>query len=97
MKKDKVKVIDEVLNEDRIRQFLDLEAPEGENPDFHRLQKAYRGMPAQYFETFVELFVNAGGNINARSSLGETLLQHIQQHRHSKDYLDILKQFKALD
>ncbi len=90
MKKDKIKVLDEVLNEDRIKQFLVLDAPAGENPDFHRLQKAYRGMPAVYFEEFIELFVEAGGNINAQSARGETLLQQIQTHKKSAEYQEIL-------
>ena len=90
MKKDKVKVLDEVLTEDRIKQFLSLEPPEGENVDFHRLQKAYRGMPVQYFETFVEYFVNAGGDINARSRKGDTFLQSINDHKQSSEYRNIL-------
>jgi hypothetical protein len=90
MKKDKVKVLDEVLNEDRIRQFLSLEPPANENADFHRLQKAYRGMPAQYFETFVKLFLEDGGDISAKSSQGKTLLDELENHKQAQAYRDIL-------
>ena len=91
MKKDKVKVLDEVLNEERIKQFLEIEAPRNENTDFHRLQKAYRGMPAQYFEEFVAFFIVVGGDINAQSSQGENILQHISNHKPSKAYRNILQ------
>lgn len=95
MKKDKVKVIDEVLNEDRIKQFLFLEAPDGENPDFHRLQKAYRGLPAHYFETFLHFFVDAGGDVNALSHTGKTIFQTVNEHTQSDHYRDILASFGA--
>lgn len=90
MKKDKIKVLDEVLTEDRIRSFLELEAPENENPDFHRLQKAYRSMPAEYFELFIDFFIEAGGNINAKSQLGNTILQEISTHNKAEAYRKIL-------
>ena len=90
MKKDKVKVLDEVLNEERIKEFLSLIPPSDENADFHRLQKAYRGMPAQYFEDFIALFLEAGGDINASSQSGETLLQSMNGHKQSFAYQQIL-------
>ena len=90
MKKDKIKILDEVLTEDRIKSFLELEAPADENEDFHRLQKAYRSMPAEYFELFVEFFIEAGGNINATSQQGLTLLQEINTHGKSDEYQKIL-------
>lgn len=95
MKKDKVKILDEVLNEDRIKSFLLLEPPAGVNADFHRLQKAYRGMPAEYFEIFIDFFVDAGGDINAASPQGNTLLQEISKHKKAEPYKDILLAAKA--
>jgi len=91
MKKDKVKILDEVLTEDRIKEFLILQAPAGENADFHRLEKAYRGMPAQFFQVFVDLFVKAGGDINATSASGQSLLQTISKHKQSAEYREILE------
>lgn len=91
MKKDKIKILDEVLSEERIKQFLNLEAPTGENADFHRLQKAYRSMPAQYFEIFLEFYLEEGRDINIRSKNGETLLQVLQKHKQANDYIELLK------
>ncbi len=95
MKKDKVKVLDEVLSEERIQSFLELEAPEGENPDFHILQKAYRGMPPQYFEIFLGFYTEQKRDLNAQSAQGETLLQHISQHKQASEYINLLQQAGA--
>jgi hypothetical protein len=91
MKKDKAKVLDEVLSEERIEEFLSLEPPANENADFHRLQKAYRGMPPQYFEIFLELFKSNGGDINAHSQQGNTLIECIQSHKQAQAYVELLE------
>lgn len=91
MKKDKIKVLDEVLSEERIKQFLTIDAPSGETPDFHRLQKAYRGMPPQYFEIFLDFYKEQGRDINVTSKHGETLLQSIQSHKQATPYIELLK------
>jgi len=95
VKKDKLKVLDEVLSEDRIKQFLELLPPAGENADFHQLQKAYRGMPPQYFELFLEFFTENKRDINAVSHQGLTLLQEISKHKQAKEYADLLIRFGA--
>ena len=41
-KKDKEKVIDPVWDEARVREFLKLEPPQGENADHHRRQSPTR-------------------------------------------------------
>lgn len=96
MKKDKLKILDEVLSEERIKQFLMLEAPAGENPDFHCLQKAYRGMPPQYFEILLDFYKEAGKDINATSKQGKTLLQEIKHHKQAKEYIELLKAAGAI-
>lgn len=90
MKKDKVKVLDEVLTDDRIKEFLELEAPLSENTDFHRLVKAYRGMPPQYFDRFLTFFIEIKGDINAPSTKGDTILSIAKSHSQSQDYIDLL-------
>ena len=90
MKKDKVKVTDEVLSDERIKGFLNAEAPQGENQDFHRLNIAYRGMPPQYFERFLDFFIEQKGDINAQSSSGQNLLSQVQAHKLSQAYAELL-------
>ena len=70
LKKDKQKVLGEVFDDERIKTFLLFEPPKGHNRDFHLLEKAYRGMKAENFATFVEFFVTEGHDINARNSDG---------------------------
>ncbi|WP_461517001.1 PA4642 family protein [Porticoccus sp.] len=91
LKKDKQKVLGEVFDDERIKSFLQYEAPEGVNPDFHILEKAYRGMMAENFETFIKFFLEAGHDINATNPDGNTLFAIASQHRHAEDYVDVLK------
>jgi hypothetical protein len=93
LRKDKKKVLGEVFDDERIRTFLDFEAPEGVDPDFHVLEKAYRGMKAENFSTFLEFFLEAGRNLQATNPQDQTLLDIMSKHQHSSDYVNA---FKAL-
>lgn len=95
LKKDKQKVLGEVFDDERIKTFLDFPAPEGIDRDFHLLEKAYRGMKADNFTTFVGFFVEAGHNLNATNPDGKTFLQLIADHRQAADYIDALKKAGA--
>ena len=91
LKKDKKKVLGEVFDDARIKTFLDIR-PYGEtDPDYHVLEKAYRGMKAENFATFVKFFLEEGRNINATNAEGRTLLQVVESHRLGEDYAEILK------
>lgn len=90
-KKDKQKVLDEVFDDDRIANFLNGEAPDGFNRDFFILQRAYRGMKAASFKTFVQLFQQQGLDLNSPSPEGKSLLAQIEEHPKSAEYADILR------
>ncbi|GMU45946.1 MAG: hypothetical protein AMXMBFR26_07280 [Porticoccaceae bacterium] len=90
LKKDKKQVIGEVFDEDRLRTFLDVQPPTGVDADYHVLERAYRGMGAENFATFVELFVAAGRDLRARNPAGQTLAEVIAGHRHAEPYLEAL-------
>lgn len=91
LKKDKQKVLGEVFDDERVKTFLHIEGREGWNSDYLRLERAYRGMKAENFETFVKFFCEAGYDINAQNPDGLNLLQVLQDHRHSSDYCSALK------
>ncbi|MDX2369454.1 MAG: PA4642 family protein [Colwellia sp.] len=91
LKKDKQKVLGEVFDDERIKTFLAFEAPEGVSPDFHLLEKAYRGMNIENFDTFLTFFLEAGHNISAQNPKGKTLLAIASEHRHGDEYVDALK------
>lgn len=90
LKKDKQKVLGEHFDDERIKGFLLFEAPAGVNPDFHVLEKAYRGMIPENFSTFVTFFAAENRDINANNPEGKTLLELIKTHRHGKDYIDAM-------
>ena len=92
LKKDKEKVIDPVWSEDRVRAFLDIEPPAGENADFHRLLKAYQSMRDSDFALFVQFFKSAGGDIQAKNRHGQSVAEIIAQHKLGAPYLNALKQ-----
>lgn len=90
LKKDKQKVLGEHFDDERIKTFLNVEAYGGLSPDYCALEKAYRGMIAENFATFVRFFVAEGRDINATNAEGKTLLQVAQSHRHSEPYVNAL-------
>lgn len=90
LKKDKEKVIDPVWGEERIREFLALEPPAGENEDFHRLLKAYQSMRLEDFDTFVSIFKSEGGDLSATSQSGKSIIDEISAHRHGQPYIDCI-------
>ena len=95
MKKDKEKVIDEVWTEEHIRSFLQVRAHDGSDTDFHMLLKAYQSMRASDFELFVDFFISDGRNLNATGKDGRSVLQIVDEHRHGKEYADILRRAGA--
>lgn len=95
MRKDKEKIVDEVWTEARIREFLDVLPPEGTDPDFHMLLKAYQQMRAEDFATFLGMFKEAGRDINARGPEGETVLSIVERHRYGGEFVEALREAGA--
>lgn len=91
LKKDKQKVLGEIFDDERIAGFLVGDAPEGFNRDFYLLERAYRGMKAENFATFVHLFKQQGLDLNSQSPEGQTLLARIGEHAQSEEYAEILR------
>lgn len=93
LKKDKEKVIDPVWSEARIREFLDLQPPAGENADHHKLLKAYQSMRTEDFDDFVRFFAEAGGDLDACNANGQTVADILKTHRYSGPYLESLEKY----
>jgi hypothetical protein len=91
MRADKIKVIDEVWDDERINSFLTKESLGDEPEDFSRLLHAYRSMRLDDFRIFLERFKAQGGDIQATSKSGETLMDIIKNHRQSANFLALLK------
>lgn len=95
LKKDKQKVLGEVFDDERIKSFLHYEAYGDANPDYHLLEKAYRGMKADNFATFLSFFKEAGHDVNATNQQGDTFLVTIGSHQQAEDYINALKESGA--
>lgn len=95
LKKDKQKVLGEVFDDERIKSFLEYPAPAHINHDYHLLEKAYRGMKEENFETFIKFFLDAGYDLNSKGPEGITFLQTIKAHRLSDDYVVALEKAGA--
>lgn len=95
LKKDKQKVLGEVFDDARVRGFLDIDTREGFDTDFRLLERAYRSMKAENFDTFIGFFVDAEHDINARNPEGLNLLQIMQDHDQSANYCEAMKKAGA--
>lgn len=95
LRKDKQKVIGENFDDERIKSFLDLKPAMAIDPDYHVLEKAYRGMKSDNFATFIHFFTQDGRNINAVNEQGQTFLSVITDHRHAEPYISILREAGA--
>tara|TARA_R110001599_G_scaffold65838_2_gene185951 strand:+ start:203636 stop:203926 length:291 start_codon:yes stop_codon:yes gene_type:complete len=90
MKKDKVKVLDEVWTEDHVKSFLSVRPHDGSDENFHMLLKAYQSMRADDFELFVGFFTGEGRDVNATGQDGQSVLDIVKTHRHGVEYANIL-------
>ncbi|PCJ16603.1 MAG: hypothetical protein COB04_10450 [Gammaproteobacteria bacterium] len=92
MKKDKVKVTEEVLSDEKIKRFLDYRPYDQSSVDHHILLTAYRGLNESDFEKFIGFFQAENLDISAANKNGKTLLELAQQHNASEAYVNILQQ-----
>lgn len=90
LRKDKKQVIGEEMTDDQVRHFLVAEPPAGTDPDFHCLERAYRGLRADDFERFLAFFVAEGRNPRATDPRGRTLADVMATHANAADYLSRL-------
>lgn len=95
LKKDKEKVIGVALEEDKVKAFLDYQPYDGSNADFHILTKAYRGLPTNEFERFVEIYKAAGHDLNPSDADGNSFIDVISENERQLEYVEILKQAGA--
>ncbi len=95
LKKDKVKVLGERFDDERIKTFLDILPYGNLSKDYCALEKAYRGMVPENFATFVEFFVEAGLDLNTTNTQGKTFLQDVRTHRHATPYIEALEKSGA--
>ncbi len=82
---------DEPWSDERILSWLGRAGAAGESGDFSVLWRAYQGMRPYDFERFIQIYGDAGRDVNARSLLGETLTGIVSRHARGGVFLQILK------
>lgn len=92
-KKDKKKVIGENFTDEHLRVFLDLEPPEGVDRAYHRLERAYRSLPATAFRTFMQICQQEDLPLNPTDPNGRSFLQLLSSNASQLEYVKILKNF----
>lgn len=95
LKRDKEKVLGEVFDDKRIKTFFNHEAYGDTNRDYHLLEKAYRGMKADNFSTFLDFFIERNHDINAADVTGKTFLKSIESHAQASAYVIALQHHGA--
>ncbi|MDX1755962.1 MAG: PA4642 family protein [Marinobacter sp.] len=94
---EKPKVIGEELSDERIKSFLAVTPYDTEeNEDYFVLIRAYQSLREGDFERFVGFFTEAGRDLNAINGEGQTILDHVCEHRRSAAYAETLKKAGAL-
>lgn len=93
---DKKAVIGESMTAEQLKNFLVTATQSRVFTDFDILLKAYRGMTADDFKRFIDLFIAEGHNINAHNKEGKSLLAIVQAHSSSTDYVSILQHAGAV-
>lgn len=95
VRKDKQKVVGEPMTDEQIAVFLSARPYAGESTDQYILTRAYRGLRAHDFERFVEMFGQAGFDLDAPDTQGRTFLQNIRDHAQAQDYVAALERAGA--
>jgi|TARA_B100000315_G_C14132344_1_gene387474 hypothetical protein len=88
-------VVDEVWDDRRIQSFLERQPFGDQSADFYVLLKAYQGMRVNDFQRFIDFFVEAGRDVNARDGKGRTLLEIISKHRNAGGFVEVLENCTA--
>ena len=91
MKKDKVRVEEQAFTEAQIESYLDFKSYDEANPQFVMLEKAYRVMPLEFFEKFLDVFVAKGYDLNAKNVDGETMLELMKPNTAFTDYSNAIQ------
>ena len=91
MKKDKVKVLDDVWTPEHVKSFLNVRPHDNTDEDFHMLLKAYQSMRVDDFALFMAFFGEQKRQVNAVGTDGRSVLEIASEHRHGAEYAGILR------
>lgn len=90
--KNKLKIVDEVWDEARIRGFLAYEPKDKEEADFQILYRAYKHMRVDDFSKFLTFFLAEGHDLGACNHQGQSVLDITRRNRLSQPFVQLLEQ-----
>ena len=91
MRKDKKQVIGDEIADESIKLFLQPEPADDTPPSLHKLIKAYRGLRLDDFERFLEFFVAAGHDLDARDGQGRDFIDLVADQHHARPYIELIE------
>lgn len=77
-------------SDERVKSYLNRQAPVGENADFNALYVAYKHMRPTDFARFLVLFKADGRDIYAKNARGITFTELIKQHACAGEFIHLL-------
>ena len=95
MRKDKQKVIGEALTDEQVAAFLQARPYDDQSVEMHILVRAYRGLRADDFRRFLQMFKAEGFDVNATDSEGRTFLSTLREHVQAEEYIAALEEAGA--
>ena len=91
LRPDKKKVIDEVWDDLRVKNFLRKSPPDlPGDPDFYVLLFAYQSMRAPDFGRFLEFYQAEERIVTATNGDGDTLARYLKRHKNAGPYIQLL-------
>ena len=72
---DKKEVLGETFTDEKLKLFFQYTPYDNTSEDFHILEKAYRGLPIEAFERFLELFLAEGKDLRSKNNKGFSFLE----------------------
>lgn len=80
----------EEWTDERVKSYLNRQAPSGENSDFNALYVAYKHMRATDFARFLVFFKADNRDLNASNAQGKSFLELIKEHPNASEFVEIL-------
>lgn len=81
---------DEQWDDERVKSYLNRQAPCGENADFNALYIAYKHMRPADFARFLVFFKAENRDIHAQNTQGQRFIDLVQTHANSSEFIQLL-------
>ena len=93
MAKEKAPEYNSEWSDEMIARFLSATQRAGDHndPDFDAAVYAFRFLPDEIFARYVQLFVEAGKDINANNAQGQSIVAYLRQFERARAFIQALE------